>query len=184
MAPFVDENIPTSPVISVDFSKLQTTAAKAEVFGLETSALLNLHLEDMAFSSQVAEVENWWSSPRFAGIQRPYTAEQICGARGSLVVPYASDALSKKLWSILEKRAKVSCIHLVLVGHTGRLPQHSPSQDSRSSCHTHRLERQVQPLGVWNLSRSHRWHSTSTPSMYPAGSVLPPPPLRTSHLQT
>ncbi|KAK2598717.1 hypothetical protein N8I77_012107 [Diaporthe amygdali] len=85
---------------------MRTTTAKAEVFGLETSTLLNLHLEDMAFSSQVVEVERWWSSPRFAGIQRPYTAEQICSARGSLVVPYISDTLSKKLWSILEKRAK------------------------------------------------------------------------------
>lgn len=184
MAPFVDDNIPTSPVISVDFSKLQTTAAKAEDFGPETSALLNLHLEDMAFSSQVAEVENWWSSPRFAIVQRPYTAEQICGARGSLMVPYASDALSKKLWSIIEKRAKVSCIHLVLVALTGGLPSHSPTQDRRSSFQTHILGRQVQPLGVWTLSRSHRWHSTSTQSTYPAGSALPPPRHRTSHLQT
>lgn len=118
MAPFVDENISTSPSVSVNLSKLQTTAAKAEVFGLETSALLNLHLEDMAFSSQVAEVENWWSSPRFSGIQRPYTAEQICSARGSLMVPYASDTLSKKLWSILEKRAKVSCNQLVVIANS------------------------------------------------------------------
>lgn len=184
MAPFVDENIPTSPVISVDFSKLQTTAAKAEVFGLETSALLNIHLEDMAFSSQVAEVENWWSSPRFAGIQRPYTAEQICGARGSLVVPYASDALSKKLWSILEKRAKVSCIHLVGVAVAGGPPLHSPSQENSSSCPSHRIERQVQHLGVWTLSRSRRWQSTSTPSTYLAGSALLPLRLQTSHLQT
>lgn len=184
MAPFVDENISTSPIVSVDFSKLQTTAAKAEVFGLETSALLNLHLEDMAFSSQVAEVENWWSSPRFAGVQRPYTAEQICGARGSLMVPYASDALSKKLWSILEKRAKVSCIHLVVVAHAGGSPLHSPSQETNSSCQSHRIELPVQPLGVWTPSRSRRWHSISTPSTYQAGSALRPPRLQTNRLQT
>lgn len=112
MAPFVDENFSTSQTVSVDFSMLQATAAKAETFGLETSALLNLHLEDMAFSSQVAEVEKWWTSPRFSGTQRPYTAEQICSARGSLAVPYASDTFSKKLWSILETRAKVSGIPL------------------------------------------------------------------------
>lgn len=108
MAPFVDENFSTNQNVSVDFSKLQTTAAKADAFGLGTSALLNLRLEDMAFSSQVTEIEKWWSSPRFSGTLRPYTAEQICSARGSLTVPYASDTLSKKLWSLLEARAKVS----------------------------------------------------------------------------
>lgn len=124
MAPFVDESISTGSGAPLDFSKFQTTTAKAEVFGLETSTLLNLHLEDMAFSSQVVEVERWWSSPRFAGIQRPYTAEQICGARGSLVVPYISDTLSKKLWSILERRAKVSSIHLAVAAHTGDSAPH------------------------------------------------------------
>lgn len=108
MAPFVDENISTGPGLSVDFSNLQTKLAKAKSFDRETSALLNLHLEEMAFTSQVTEMEKWWSSPRFVGIQRPYTAEQICSARGSLTVPYAGDTLSKKLWSILEERAKVS----------------------------------------------------------------------------
>lgn len=119
MAPFIDENTSTGPSVSLDSSKIQTSTAKAELFGPETSALLNLHLEDMAFSSQVTEVEKWWSSPRFAGVRRPYTAEQICSARGSLMVPYLSDTLSKKLWSILEERAKVSVTQLVVMGHAG-----------------------------------------------------------------
>lgn len=117
MTPFIDESISTNPGVSLDFLKFQTTAAKAEVFGSETSALVNLRLEDMAFASQVAEEENWWSSPRFTGVRRPYTAEQICSARGSLAVPYVSDMLSKKLWSILENRAKVSSI-LSSAAHT------------------------------------------------------------------
>jgi hypothetical protein len=110
MAPFVDENICAGPGTYVNFSKLDTSA-KAKTFGHETSVLLNLHLEEMAFTSQVAEMEKWWSSPRFVSIERPYTAGQICSARGSLTVPYASDTLSKKLWSILEEKAKVSSVH-------------------------------------------------------------------------
>lgn len=184
MAPFVDENISTSPSISLDFSKVQKTAAKAEVFGLKTSALLNIHLEDMAFSSQVAEVENLWSSPRFAGIQRPYTAEQICGARGNLTVPYTSDTLSKKLWCLLEKRAKVSRIRLIVVAHTGRPPRHILRQSNDSSRQCYRLVRQVPPLGAWTLSRSRRWRRTSTLSMYPAGSALLLRRLQTSLLRT
>lgn len=141
MAPFVNEDISTSPSISLDFSKVQKTPAKAEVFGLETSALLNIHLEDMAFSSQVAEVENWWSSPRFAGIQRPYTAEQICGARGNLTVPYASDTLSKKLWCLLEKRAKVSLIQFIVMAvphyiyYLKVTTAHANATDSNDKCH-------------------------------------------------
>lgn len=118
MAPFVDENISTGPGVSVDFSKLQTKLAKTKSFDRETSALLNLHLEEMAFTSQVTEMEKWWSSPRFVGIQRPYTAEQICGARGNLTVPYAGDTLSKKLWSILEERTKVSSVQYGVAAHT------------------------------------------------------------------
>lgn len=110
MAPFVDENISTGPGVSMDFPKLQSKLAKGKSFDRETSALLSLHLEEMAFTSQVTEMEKWWSSPRFVGIQRPYTAEQICSARGSLTVTYAGDTLSKKLWSLLEERAKVSRI--------------------------------------------------------------------------
>lgn len=73
----------------------------------ERSAIVDLYLEDATFAAEVEDVEKWWSSPRFAGIKRPYTAEQICSKRGSLKVQYVSDAMSKKLWDILMKRVKV-----------------------------------------------------------------------------
>jgi isocitrate lyase len=62
------------------------------------------NLEDELFAKEVAEVKKWWSEPRWRHTKRPFTAEQIVNKRGNLKIEYASNAQSKKLWQILEKR--------------------------------------------------------------------------------
>ncbi|CAM6050127.1 unnamed protein product [Sphagnum compactum] len=58
--------------------------------------------EEAMFEAQVAEVEAWWKSERFALTRRPYTARDIVRLRGSLTQHYASNDQAKKLWKILK----------------------------------------------------------------------------------
>jgi isocitrate lyase len=60
--------------------------------------------EDEAFAAEVEAVKRWWSDSRWRYTKRPFTAEQIVAKRGTLKIEYASNAMSKKLWKILEAR--------------------------------------------------------------------------------
>ncbi|GME60275.1 isocitrate lyase [Neofusicoccum parvum] len=72
----------------------------------EKKNIIDMYLEDATFASEVKATEEWWRSPRWVATKRPYTASQICSKRGNLKIEYASNAMSKKLWEILEKRWK------------------------------------------------------------------------------
>jgi isocitrate lyase len=61
--------------------------------------------EDARFDAEVKEVEKWFSSPRFAEIKRPYTAEAVVEKRGSLPVTYPVDHQARKLWDLIQKYA-------------------------------------------------------------------------------
>jgi isocitrate lyase len=68
------------------------------------------NIEDELFAREVEAVKKWWSDPRWRNTKRAFTAEQIVSKRGHLQVEYPSNAQSKKLWTILEGRFKVSCL--------------------------------------------------------------------------
>ncbi|KAI8880858.1 isocitrate lyase [Backusella circina FSU 941] len=59
--------------------------------------------EQIEFQQEVERVKQWWSSPRFKLVKRPYSAESIVAKRGTFPTTYRSDALAKKLWAILQK---------------------------------------------------------------------------------
>ena len=61
--------------------------------------------EDVLFDQQVAEVNRWWTSPRFKDIKRPYSAEDVVSKRGALQQAYPSSLMARKLYHLLEKRA-------------------------------------------------------------------------------
>lgn len=65
--------------------------------------------EDELFAKEVEEVKRWWSDSRWRHTKRPFTPEQIVSKRGNLKIDYPSNAQSKKLWDILERRFKVGC---------------------------------------------------------------------------
>ena len=67
--------------------------------------------EDQAFAAEVDAVNRWWSDSRWRYTKRPFTAEQIVAKRGTLKIEYASNAMSKKLWKILEGRFQVGLSH-------------------------------------------------------------------------
>ena len=63
--------------------------------------------EEQAFQDEVKQLKQWWSDSRWRHTRRPYTAEQIANKRGNLKIEYASNAMSKKMWQIVEKRFAV-----------------------------------------------------------------------------
>jgi isocitrate lyase len=62
--------------------------------------------EDDIFNAQVQQVKDWWASPRYEGIKRPYSAETVVSKRGSLQQVYPSSLMARKLFNLLEERAK------------------------------------------------------------------------------
>lgn len=62
------------------------------------------------YKAQITELQSWMSSPRFAGIFRPYDANQVFAARNSPSVPPMTTSFAntqaKKLWSLLSEHYK------------------------------------------------------------------------------
>jgi isocitrate lyase len=50
-------------------------------------------------------VKDWWASPRYKGIKRPYSAEDVVSKRGALQQTYPSSLMARKLFNLLEERA-------------------------------------------------------------------------------
>ena len=71
--------------------------------------------EEQRFQDEVKELKQWWSDSRWRFTRRPYTAEQIANKRGNLKIEFASNAMAKKMWGIVEKRFAV-CVILPRVG--------------------------------------------------------------------
>ena len=61
--------------------------------------------EDEVFNQQIQAVKKWWSSPRYKGIKRPYTPEDVVSKRGTLQQAYPSNVMARKLFNLLEERA-------------------------------------------------------------------------------
>ncbi|BGO98476.1 isocitrate lyase 1 [Rhodotorula toruloides] len=62
--------------------------------------------EDQLFKEQVEQVKQWWKSPRFKGLVRPYSAEDVVSKRGTLEIQYPSGVQGKKLWKMLDQKFK------------------------------------------------------------------------------
>ena len=61
--------------------------------------------EDALFQQEVEDVKSWWAKPRFKGIKRSYTAEQVVSKRGALQQEYPSSLMARKLFNLLQERA-------------------------------------------------------------------------------
>ncbi|CDO93087.1 unnamed protein product [Kluyveromyces dobzhanskii CBS 2104] len=61
--------------------------------------------------SQIDDIEKWWSEPRWKETKRIYSAYEIAKRRGSVQpTPYASSALSQKLYKILGEHARATTV--------------------------------------------------------------------------
>jgi len=84
---------PVSSTLPADSFQLLPEASKAG------------QAEDALFEEQVQQVKDWWSSPRFKGIKRPYSAQDVVSKRGALQQTYPSSLMARKLFDLFEERA-------------------------------------------------------------------------------
>ncbi|KAK4102325.1 isocitrate lyase and phosphorylmutase [Parathielavia hyrcaniae] len=86
--------------------------------------------EDALHQQQVKEVEAWWSSPRFAGIKRDWTAADVVSKRGSLQQSYPSSVMARKLWNLVRERlAAGEPIHTLGAIDPVQMTQQAPHQE-------------------------------------------------------
>ena len=59
-----------------------------------------------------AQIEQWWRSPRFDQVERPYKASDIAPLRSSIPVEYPSNVQSKKMWKLLKEAQATKNFHM------------------------------------------------------------------------
>lgn len=67
---------------------------------------IDLDKEQQDFDNEVAAVKKWWAEPRWKGIKRVYTAEDIVSRRSTIKNPNASDAMAKKAFKVFTEHQK------------------------------------------------------------------------------
>lgn len=100
---------PISTTLPADAYQLLSTQEKAG------------EAEDALFDQQIQDVKSWWSSPRFEGIKRPYSAADVVSKRGSLQQAYPSSLMARKLFNLLNERAAAG-----QPVHTSEIPVRCP----------------------------------------------------------
>jgi isocitrate lyase len=89
-----------------------STTTPSDWFQLLATSKKAGQAEDDLYNRQVLDVKQWWASPRYDGIKRPYSAEDVVSKRGSLQQTYPSSVMAKKLFSLLKERsAKGEPVH-------------------------------------------------------------------------
>ncbi|EEP78727.1 isocitrate lyase [Uncinocarpus reesii 1704] len=86
--------------------------------------------EDALFEEQVNAVNQWWATPRYEGIKRPYSAADVVSKRGSLQQAYPSSLMARKLFNLLnEKAAKGEPLHTLGAIDPVQMTQQAPNQE-------------------------------------------------------
>ena len=81
------------------------SALPSDVYQLLSTSEKQGSLEDALYNQQVLDVKQWWATPRYEGIKRPYSAEDVVSKRGSLQQSYPSSLMARKLFNLLKERA-------------------------------------------------------------------------------
>ncbi|KAI2823778.1 hypothetical protein CBS115989_1011 [Aspergillus niger] len=86
--------------------------------------------EDALYEQQIKDVEAWWTSPRFEGIKRPYSAADVVSKRGSLQQTYPSSLMARKLFNLLNERAaEGKPVHTMGAVDPVQMTQQAPNQE-------------------------------------------------------
>ncbi|KAL8910553.1 MAG: hypothetical protein Q9172_007820 [Xanthocarpia lactea] len=86
--------------------------------------------EDALFQQEVEDVKSWWATPRFKGIKRSYTAEQVVSKRGALQQEYPSSLMARKLFNLLQQRAAAGePVHTMGAIDPVQMTQQAPHQE-------------------------------------------------------
>ncbi|KAI9863200.1 MAG: hypothetical protein M1813_004020 [Trichoglossum hirsutum] len=109
---------PVSTTLPSDSFQLLSTSQKAG------------QAEDDLFNQQVLDVRQWWTSPRYEGIKRPYSAEDVVSKRGTLQQMYPSSIMARKLFNLLKERsAKGEPVHTMGAIDPVQMTQQAPNQE-------------------------------------------------------
>ncbi|KAI0403113.1 isocitrate lyase [Xylaria palmicola] len=107
-----------------------STALASDSFQLLPEAQKAGAAEDALYESQIKDVEAWWSSPRFAGIRRPYTAADVVSKRGSQMQHYPSSVMARKFFNLIKEReAAGEPIHTMGAIDPVQMTQQAPHQE-------------------------------------------------------
>ncbi|PHH67852.1 hypothetical protein CDD83_6375 [Cordyceps sp. RAO-2017] len=86
--------------------------------------------EDALYEAQIKEVEAWWSTPRFAGVKRPYSAADVVSKRGTQTISYPSSVMATKLFNLIRERlSRGEPIHTLGAIDPIQMTQQAPHQE-------------------------------------------------------
>ncbi|KAK9330843.1 isocitrate lyase [Lipomyces starkeyi] len=88
--------------------KFSTTSPKlAPSASFSWFSCLSLDQESAYLNAEIKQIEEWWATPRFKGIKRPYSARDVATKRGTLAAPapYPSSIQADKLFALFSERA-------------------------------------------------------------------------------
>lgn len=86
--------------------------------------------EDEIYSEQIQQVKDWWATPRYKAIKRPYTPDDVVSKRGTLQQVYPSSTMARKLFNLLEERAsKGEPVHTMGAIDPVQMTQQAPHQE-------------------------------------------------------
>ena len=76
-------------------------------------------------------MKEWWESPRFKAIKRPYSAEDVASKRGTLKQSYPSSLMARKLFNNLnDKASKGEPLHTMGAIDPVQMTQQAPYQEA------------------------------------------------------
>ncbi|KAJ9666681.1 mitochondrial 2-methylisocitrate lyase [Coniosporium apollinis] len=106
-----------------------SSALPADAYQLLPEASKAGEAEDALFDAQVQQVKDWWASPRYKGIKRPYSAEDVVSKRGAMQQTYPSSLMARKLFNLFEeKAAKGEPVHTMGAIDPVQMTQQAPNQ--------------------------------------------------------
>lgn len=82
-----------------------STALPSDSYQLLPTREKNGAAEDALFNQGVEDVKQWWASPRYSGIKRPYSAEDVVSKRGTIQQTYPSSLMARKLFNLFKEKA-------------------------------------------------------------------------------
>ena len=100
----------TARAMSSHFSTVKpplSTALPTDSYQLLPTSEKGGAAEDTLFAQEVEDVKQWWASPRYEGIRRPYSAEDVVSKRGTLQQTYPSSLMARKLYNLLKEKAAI-----------------------------------------------------------------------------
>ena len=87
--------------------------------------------EDEIYNKEIQQVKDWWASPRYKGIKRPYSPDDVVSKRGTLQQTYPSSLMARKLFNLLEERANEGKpVHTMGAIDPVQMTQQAPHQET------------------------------------------------------